>query len=66
MARGWHFALRSVDPLNMIVGGFRDILFWHRLSRPGHLALMCGVCVVFFVACMGIFRRFAPELPKDV
>lgn len=58
--------LRSVDPMNMIVGQFRDILFWGHLSRPGHLALMLATSSVAFGGALRLFRRCSHELPKDV
>lgn len=66
MTHGWLRALRSVDPMNMIVGQFRDILYWRHLSRPGHLVLMTAVCVAFFGVTLVGFRRLSAELAKDV
>ena len=36
--------LRSLDPMNMIVGQFRDILHFGQLSRPVHAVLMVLLC----------------------
>lgn len=58
--------LRSIDPMNMIVGQFRDVLYYGHLSRPLHLVLMAVVCVAFFLTCLTVFRRFARDLPRDV
>jgi lipopolysaccharide transport system permease protein len=58
--------LRSIDPMNMIVGQFRSLLYYGHLSRPAHLALMAAVCSALSVACIAGFRRFAPDLPRDV
>lgn len=66
MARGWLRALRSLDPVNMIVGQFRDILFWQKLSSPWHTALMGLLSGGFFVMSLGVFRHFAADLPKEV
>jgi len=58
--------LRSVDPMNMIVGQFRDLLYYGHVSRPFHMGLMMIVCVAFFLVCLTVFRRFAVDLPRDV
>ena len=58
--------LDSVDPMNMIVGQFRDILYYQQVSRPLHLALMFLVSAAFFVASRALFRRAGRELPKDL
>ena len=59
-------SLRSVDPMNMIVGQMRDLLYYDHFSRPLNSALMLGVCAVIFAVCLGVFRRVAPLLPRDV
>lgn len=66
MAPGGARFLRSVDPMNMVVGQMRDILYFGRLSRPGHLVLMLLVSAAVFVASIALFRRFSTNLAKDV
>ncbi|MFN2569325.1 MAG: ABC transporter permease [Candidatus Dormibacteria bacterium] len=58
--------LRYVDPANLIVAQFRDILFYHHLSSPSHVVLMVGICAGFFVACLAGFRRCSTQLAKDI
>jgi ABC-type polysaccharide/polyol phosphate export permease len=58
--------LRSVDPMNMIVGQFRDVLHFGQLSRPLHAALMLVVCTALFFGCRVVFRRLSRELAKDI
>jgi hypothetical protein len=58
--------LRSVDPMNMIIGQYRDILYYGDIHRWDHLALMLVVCVVFFLGSGVIFRRLGRDLSKDV
>ena len=58
--------LRSVDPMNMIIGQFRDVLYFGHLSRPGHTVLMVIVCGMSFVIANLIFQRIAPEIPKEL
>ncbi len=59
-------SLRSVDPMNMIVGQLRDLLYYGHFSRPFNSALMVAVCVGCFVISLTLFRRVAPVLPRDV
>lgn len=66
MAHGWLRNLRSIDPMNMIIGQFRNVLYDGHIYYPAHMALMVIVCVAFFAACLGVFRHFAPNLPRDV
>lgn len=58
--------LRSIDPMNMIVGQFRDLLYFDQFSRPRNSALMLGVCLLLFAVSLSLFRRVAPLLPRDV
>ena len=58
--------LRSVDPMNMIIGQFRDVLYFGHLSRPSHTVLMVIVCGMSFVIANMIFQRIAPEIPKEL
>lgn len=58
--------MRSVDPMNMIVGQFRDVLYYGHLSRPLHAALMLIVCFGLFIGCRALFRAYARDLPKDI
>jgi ABC-type polysaccharide/polyol phosphate export permease len=60
-----HF-LESTDPMNMIIGQFRSILYFQEVSRPFHLGLMFVVCVMFFIVCRAVFRRLSTELAKDI
>ena len=58
--------LRSVDPMNMIIGQFRDVLYFGSLSRPSHTVLMVFVCGLSFLVANVIFQRIAPEIPKEL
>jgi ABC-type polysaccharide/polyol phosphate export permease len=60
-----HF-LQSVDPVNVIVGQFREILYSGRVARPAHLVQMIVVCLVCYLAARTLFRRFTRELPLRV
>lgn len=58
--------LSSVDPMNLIVGQFRAVLYHGKIDRPDHLVLMLALSGGLFVACWAIFRRFSKHLPEDV
>jgi ABC-type polysaccharide/polyol phosphate export permease len=58
--------LRSVDPINMIVGQFRDILYWGHINKPGQLVLMVVLTALCFVVSLAIFVRVSPEIPKEL
>lgn len=58
--------LTSVDPMNLIVGQFRAVLYYRQIREPGHLVLMLGVCVALFLLCVAVFRRYSKHLAEDV
>lgn len=66
MAPGFVQALRSIDPMNMIVGQFRDILHFGGVSRPGHMALMVVVTTLSFLLSLSVFRHTTRDVAKDV
>lgn len=58
--------LRSLDPINMIVGQFRAVLYWGDIARPLHMVLMVFASLAAFVVSLAIFVRVAPEVPKEL
>lgn len=58
--------MQSVDPVNVLVGEFREVLYYGHVSRVGHLVFMLAACAAIWLASIAIFRRFAARLPKDV
>jgi lipopolysaccharide transport system permease protein len=58
--------LDSVDPANLIVGQFRDVLYYGAISHPVHMAEMLVLCLATWLVCLEIFRRHDPRLPKEV
>jgi ABC-type polysaccharide/polyol phosphate export permease len=60
-----HF-LRSVDPMNIVIAEFREVLYGRHFTRPAHLVEMFALCAVLFVLCLSLFRRLSVDLPKDV
>jgi ABC-type polysaccharide/polyol phosphate export permease/GT2 family glycosyltransferase len=60
-----HF-MRSIDPANLIVGEFRDVLYFGHLSRPLHSVELLVFTLTFFLMAQRIVRHYSPLLPKDV
>lgn len=58
--------LRSIDPINMIVGQFRAILYWGHISRPLHMVLMVVASSAAFALSLTIFNRLSSEVPKEL
>jgi ABC-type polysaccharide/polyol phosphate export permease len=63
--RSVHF-LRTIDPMNLIVGQMRAILFTGRIERPAQLVLMLAACLALFGVSLAFFRTRAVNLAKDV
>jgi lipopolysaccharide transport system permease protein len=58
--------VQSFDPVTMIVGQFRAVLYRGHIEDPVGLVLMLLVCGVVFCAALLLFRRLAPQLAKDI
>lgn len=58
--------LQSVDPANLIVGQFRDVLYYGHISHLGHMFELVGICLATWLVCLELFRRHDPRLPKEV
>jgi ABC-type polysaccharide/polyol phosphate export permease/GT2 family glycosyltransferase len=58
--------LQSVDPANLIVGQFRDVLYYGHISHLGHMFVMLALCLATWLVCLEIFRRHDSRLPKEV
>jgi ABC-type polysaccharide/polyol phosphate export permease len=65
MADGRLELLRAVDPMNLVVRDFRDVLYAGEL-HAGHLALTAAVCAAFFLATQWVFRRLSADLAMAV
>jgi ABC-2 type transport system permease protein len=57
---------RSIDPVNLIVGEFRDVLYYGHLSRPLHDVIALFATAGLLVLGMALVRRLSATLPKDV
>lgn len=58
--------LESVDPMNMIVGQMRAVLYYGRIARPLHMIWMVMACTLLFIVSLAVFRKFSQELPQDI
>ena len=66
MVEGPLRSLRSIDPMNMIVGQFRYVLYHGHVFRPTHMVLMLLVASATFVVSLGVFRRASRNLAKEL
>ena len=66
MVEGPLRSLRSIDPMNMIVGQFRYVLYHGHVFRPAHVVLMMVVASATFVVSLGVFRRASRNLAKEL
>ena len=58
--------LQSVDPMNLIVGQMRSVLYFGNVDEPVKMAVMVVLTAVLFAGSLAFFRRFSADLPKDV
>ena len=58
--------LRSVDPINLIVGEFRDVLYLGHVSRPLHDVIVLFATAGLLVFATSLIKRAGTALPKDV
>ncbi|MGH2718399.1 MAG: ABC transporter permease [Actinomycetota bacterium] len=56
----------AVDPMSLIIGRFREALYYGHVGRPSHLLLMIGTTLGFFIVCLAAFRKLGSDLPKEV
>jgi ABC-type polysaccharide/polyol phosphate export permease/GT2 family glycosyltransferase len=57
---------RSVDPLNLIIGEFRDVLYYGRLQRPLHDVIVLFATGGLLLLATSLIKRADASLPKDV
>lgn len=58
--------LRSIDPLNLIVGEFRNILYDGDLPHPLHSVVVLLVSGGLLLLATSLINRVSAALPKDV
>jgi ABC-type polysaccharide/polyol phosphate export permease len=58
--------LRSIDPVNIIVGQFRDVLYLGHVQSPRHVVQVLIASALLYLAARATFRRLAPRLPLNV
>jgi lipopolysaccharide transport system permease protein len=58
--------VQTYEPVGLVVGQFRAVLYRGEIDEPHLLVLMLLVCTAVFLIALGLFRRFSTQLPKDV
>lgn len=58
--------VQSYEPVGLIVGQFRAVLYRGEIDEPFRLVLMLILSVAVFLISLAVFRRFSTQLPKDV
>jgi lipopolysaccharide transport system permease protein len=58
--------LRSVDPANLIVGEFRDILYNGQILQPLHGVIVLFATTALLAFATSLVKRVSSSLPKDV
>jgi lipopolysaccharide transport system permease protein len=66
MQLGWVRIFRSIDPMQVIIGEFRDVFVFGHVSYPVHYIVVLIVTVIFFVVVELGFRTLTKELAADV
>jgi ABC-type polysaccharide/polyol phosphate export permease len=59
-------AVQSWEPVGLVVGQFRAVLYRGEIDEPFKLVLMVILSIAVFLVSLSIFRRFSTQLPKDV
>ena len=59
-------AVQSYEPVGLVVGQFRAVLYRGEIDEPFKLVLMLVVSIAVFLICLALFGRYSTQLPKDV
>jgi ABC-type polysaccharide/polyol phosphate export permease len=66
MQAGWAKIFKSIDPMQVIIGEFRDVFIFGHVSYPAHYFEVLIVSIVLFVVVETGFRSLTKELAADV
>jgi lipopolysaccharide transport system permease protein len=66
MAVGITKTFKSIDPMQVIIGEFRDVFIFGHVSYPLHYLEVFVVTAIFFLAVEFGFRKFTRNLAADV
>jgi len=66
MAIGWATAFKSIDPMQVIIGEFRDVFVYGKISYPLHYVETLLVTLILFLIVNRIFKRLTQNLAADV
>jgi ABC-type polysaccharide/polyol phosphate export permease len=58
--------IQTYEPVGLVVGQFRAVLYRGTIDEPHLLVLMLVTCAAVFLVSHAIFRRFTVDLAKDV
>jgi lipopolysaccharide transport system permease protein len=58
--------VQTYEPVGLVVGQFRAVLYRGEIDDPFRLVLMLLVSIAVFLISLAVFRRFSSQLPKDV
>lgn len=65
LSRGLLF-MRSVDPLNLIIGEFRSVLYYGKAAQPLHQIIVLFATAGLLMLATAMIGRISSSLPKDV
>ena len=66
MAASWASTFKSIDPMQVIIGEFRDVFIFGHVSYPAHYVEVLIAMIVFFLAAELVFRNLTTHLSADV
>ncbi len=58
--------LRSIDPMNIIVGQFRSVLYFQHIADPAHLVIVLVLSGMAFVAAVMVAGAVSQQIPKEI
>lgn len=66
MQTGWASVFKSIDPMQVIIGEYRDVFLFGHVSYPTHYVAVLAVTAIFFCIVEFTFRRITLNLAADV
>ena len=58
--------VQTYEPVGLVVGQFRAVLYRGEIDEPFRLVLMLLLSIAVFLISLMVFRRYSTQLPKDV
>jgi lipopolysaccharide transport system permease protein len=66
MAGSWASSFKAIDPMQVIIGEFRDVFIYGHVSYPAHYAAVLLTTFIFCLVVGVIFRSVTTHLAADV